>query len=433
MALLVQKYGGTSVGSAERLKNVARRVVAAAEAGNQVCVVVSAMGHTTDELVRLADDVSPRPHPRELDVLLTAGERISMSLLSMAIIDRGRDAISFTGSQAGIVTDTTHGKARIVEVKARRVLEALEAGKIAIVAGYQGVSTEFDITTLGRGGSDTTAVALAAALNADACEICTDVAGVFTADPRVIPEARKLHAVSYEEMLELSASGAGVLMLRSVEYARNYGVVLHVRSSFTDEEGTWITEEDERMERAIISGIAHDTSEAKVSILGVPDQPGVAARVFRPLADAEVNVDMIVQNVSHEGRTDIFFTLPKDELARAHPVLEVVAKEVGAEGVEEDSDIAKVSLVGAGMKTHPGVAVDMFDALADAGINIEIISTSSIRISCVVRASEVDNAVRAIHDRFNLSDEVIAREEHGPNAPKVKPFGSDISREGQQA
>ena len=423
---MVQKYGGTSVGSAERLKNVARRVVTAAEAGNRVCVVVSAMGHTTDELVDLAGQVSPTPHARELDMLLTAGERISMALLSMAIIDMGHDAISFTGSQAGIVTDTTHGKARIVEVKARRVLEALEAGKIAIVAGYQGVSTSFDVTTLGRGGSDTTAVALAAALRADACEICTDVAGIFTADPRLVPEARKLHAVSYEEMLELSASGAGVLMLRAVEYARNYGVVLHVRSSFTDEEGTWITEEDERMERAIISGIAHDTSEAKVTILGVPDQPGIAARVFRPLAQAEVNVDMIVQNASSDGRTDIFFTLPKDELTRIQPVLDHVAKEVGAEGVQTDSDIAKVSLVGAGMKSHPGVAVDMFDALADAGINIEIISTSSIRISCVVRAADVDVAVKSIHDRFHLSEEVVAREDHGPNAPKVQPFGSDI-------
>jgi aspartate kinase len=429
MPLLVQKYGGTSVGSAERLKNVARRIVAAAEAGNKVCVVVSAMGHTTDELVDLAAQVSPHPHARELDMLLTAGERISMALLSMAIIDMGHDAISFTGSQAGIVTDTSHGKARIVEVKARRVLEALDAGKIAIVAGFQGVSTAFDVTTLGRGGSDTTAVALAAALRADACEICTDVAGVFTADPRVVPEARKLHAVSYEEMLELSASGAGVLMLRSVEYARNYGVVLHVRSSFTDDQGTWITEEDERMERAIISGIAHDTSEAKVSILGLPDQPGIAARVFRPLAEEEVNVDMIVQNASADGRTDIFFTLPKEDLPRIRPVLDVVAKEVGAEGVETDSNIAKVSLVGAGMKSHPGVAVDMFDALSEAGINIEIISTSSIRISCVLRAADVETAVRAIHDRFNLSEEVIARAEHGPDAPKHQPFGTDIPEE----
>ena len=429
MPLIVQKYGGTSVGSADRLKNVARRVVAAAEAGNRVCVVVSAMGHSTDELLDLANQISPNPHGRELDMLLTAGERISMALLSMAIIDMGHEAISFTGSQAGIVTDTSHGKARIVEVRARRVLEALDAGKIAIVAGFQGVSTSFDVTTLGRGGSDTTAVALAAALNADACEICTDVAGVFTADPRVVPEARKLHAISYEEMLELAASGAGVLMLRSVEYARNYGVKLHVRSSFTSEEGTWITEEDERMERAIISGIAHDTSEAKVSILGVPDQPGIAVRVFRPLAEESVNVDMIVQNASADGRTDIFFTLPKQDLPRIGPVLDLIAKEVGARGVETDSEIAKVSLVGAGMKSHPGVAVDMFDALSDEGINIEIISTSSIRISCVLRASEVQRAVKAIHDRFNLSEEVLAREDHGDHAPKVQPFGSDIPEE----
>ncbi|HYP22989.1 MAG TPA: aspartate kinase [Actinomycetota bacterium] len=410
MATIVQKYGGTSVGDAHRIKKVAERVVSCAEAGHRVCVVVSAMGHSTDELLDLAAEVSTVPHPRELDMLLTAGERISMALLSMAINEQGRGAISFTGSQAGIVTDTTHGKARILEVKAQRVREALDAGSIAIVAGFQGVSTAFDVTTLGRGGSDTTAVALAAALDADYCEIYTDVAGVFTADPRLVPSARKLHAVSYEEMLELSASGAKVLMLRSVEYARNYQVMLHVRSSFTDDEGTWVREEDERMERAIISGIAHDTSEAKVTILGVPDKPGIAARVFRPLADEGVNVDMIVQNASAEGRTDIFFTLPKDDLVRAEPILKSIEDEVGAEGVTTDPDIAKVSLVGAGMKTHPGVAADMFDALADAGINIEIISTSSIRVSCVIRASEVDRAVKVIHDRFDLSRESLLRE-----------------------
>jgi aspartate kinase len=345
-------------------------------------------------------------------MLLTSGERISMALLSMAIIELGREAVSFTGSQAGIVTDTRHGKARIVDVRAQRVLQALEAGKIAIVAGFQGVSTEFDVTTLGRGGSDTSAVALAAALKADACEIYTDVDGVFTADPRIIPEARKLHAVSYEEMLELSAAGAKVLMLRSVEYARNHGVLIHVRSSFTYEEGTWVREEDERMEQAIISGIAHDTSEAKVTILGVPDQPGVAARVFRPLADDGVNVDMIVQNASHDGRTDIFFTLPKEDLQRAGALLELIAKQVGAVDVTTDPDIAKVSLIGAGMKTHPGVAAAMFDALAEAGINIEIISTSSIRVSCIIRAEEVDRAVRVIHDRFELSKEAVLREKH---------------------
>ena len=416
MALIVQKYGGTSVGDAERIRRVAERVVAAADQGQQVCVVVSAMGHTTDELVSLAAQISSEPHARELDMLLSAGERISMALLSMAIIELGREAVSLTGSQAGIVTDTVHGKAKIVDVRARRVLEALEEGKIVIVAGFQGVSTAFDVTTLGRGGSDTTAVALAAALDADACEIFTDVDGVYTADPRIVPSARKLHAVSYEEMLELSAAGAKVLMLRSVEYARNHGVLIHVRSSFTYNEGTWVREEDERMEQAIISGIAHDTSEAKVTILGVPDQPGVAARVFRPLADEGANVDMIVQNASADGRTDIFFTMPKDDLPVIEPVLKQLVEEVGARGMETDPEIAKVSLVGAGMKTHPGVAAEMFDTLADAGINIEIISTSSIRISCVIRASEVDRAVRAIHDRFELAEDVVLREEHPATA-----------------
>jgi aspartate kinase len=412
MALIVQKYGGTSVGDAERIRRVAERVVAAADAGQQVCVVVSAMGHTTDELVNLASQISAAPHKRELDMLLTAGERISMALLSMAIMELGRDAISFTGSQAGIVTDTSHGKARILDVRARRVLDALEEGRIAIVAGYQGVSTAFDVTTLGRGGSDTTAVALAAALHADVCEIYTDVDGVFTADPRIVPEARKLHAVSYEEMLELSACGAKVLMLRSVEYARNYGVMLHVRSTFSNAEGTWIREEDVRMEKAIISGIAHDTSEAKVTILGVPDRPGVAARVFRPLADNGVNIDMIVQSSSEKGRTDISFTLPKEDLGRSESLLRDAAAAVGADRVDTDSGIGKVSLVGAGMKTHPGVAADMFDALSEAGINMEIISTSSIRISCVVDAADVERAVRVIHDKFELRDEVVAREEH---------------------
>jgi aspartate kinase len=416
MALIVQKYGGTSVGDPERIKRVAERIVAAADAGQRVCVVVSAMGHRTDELVAMAAQISSDPHAREMDMLLSSGERESMALLSMAINELGRDAISFTGSQAGIVTDTVHGKARIVDIRAKRVLEALDLNKIVIVAGFQGVSTTFDVTTLGRGGSDTTAVALAAALGADACEIYTDVKGVYTADPRIVPEARKLHAVSYEEMLELSASGAKVLMLRSVEYARNYGVLIHVRSSFEDEEGTWVRQEDTRMEQAIISGIAHDTSEAKVTVKAVPDQPGVAARVFRPLADGSVNVDMIVQNSSEDGTTDIFFTVPKDDLGRAEPILQKVAAEVGAEGIETDSNIAKISLVGAGMKTHPGVAADMFDALADAGINIEIISTSSIRISCVIAAPEVERAVKAIHDKFELSSEAVLREEHPETA-----------------
>jgi aspartate kinase len=415
MALIVQKYGGTSMADAERIRRVAQRVVKAADAGQKVCVVVSAMGHTTDELISLAQQTSPAPPPREMDMLLTAGERISMSLLAMAIHELGREVVSLTGSQAGIVTDTFHGRARILEVRADRVNTALEAGKIVIVAGFQGVSTEYDVTTLGRGGSDTTAVALAAALGADVCEIFTDVEGVYTADPRIVPGAQKLHAVSYEEMLELSAAGAKVLMLRSVEYARNHDVLIHVRSSFSDEEGTWVREEDVRMEQAIISGIAHDTSEAKVTLMGVPDRPGVAARVFRPLADESINIDMIVQNVSSEGRTDISFTLPKDDLRRAQPILESTASEVGATGVQTDPDIAKVSLVGAGMKTHPGVAADMFDALSEAGVNIEIISTSSIRVSCVVRAPDVERAVKAIHDRFRLSSDVVYREEHPPS------------------
>ena len=412
MALIVQKYGGTSVGDAERIKRVARRIVDSAAAGNQVCVVVSAMGDTTDDLFTLAEQITSTPQGREMDMLLTAGERISMALLSMAIIALGREAVSFTGSQAGIITDTSHGRAHIVEVKARRVKEAIEQGRIAIVAGFQGVSTELDVTTLGRGGSDTTAVALAAALRADVCEIYTDVEGVFTADPRVVAKAKKLHAVSYEEMLELSASGAKVLMLRSVEFARNHGVRIHVRSSFTLDDGTWVTEEDQRMEQAIISGIAHDTSEARVTIYDLPDSPGVAARVFRPLADEGVNVDWIVQNFSGEGRADISFTLPKEDIRRAEPILASIVDNVGAVGVRTDPDIAKVSLIGAGMKTHPGVAASMFDALAEAGINIELISTSSIRVSCVIRAFEVERAVKAIHDKFSLSDEVIYREEH---------------------
>jgi aspartate kinase len=368
------------------------------------------MGDATDELLELAAAVSPARHARELDMLLGAGERISIALLSMAILDLGRDAVSFTGEQAGIVTDTAHGKARILDVRSMRVQDALTAGKIAIVAGFQGVTAEAEATTLGRGGSDTTAVALAAALEADVCEIYTDVEGVYTADPRIVPDARKLAAVSYEEMLELSASGAKVLMLRSVEFARRHGVTVHVRSSLTPAEGTWVRKEEELMEQAIVSGIAHDASEAKVTLLAVPDQPGIAARIFRPLADEGVNVDMIVQNVSAEGHTDLSFTLPKEDLAKADPILALIARAVDAAGVETDEDVAKVSLVGAGMKSDPGVAAGMFEALAEAGINIQIISTSSIRISCVVRASEVERAVRAVHDRFRLSEPAIAPE-----------------------
>ncbi|HEY8703824.1 MAG TPA: aspartate kinase [Gaiellaceae bacterium] len=403
MSVIVQKYGGTSVADPERIKHVAKRVVATAEAGHQVCVVVSAMGAMTDQLLELAAEVSKHSHPREQDMLLTAGERISSALLAMAVIELGHDAVSLTGSQAGIVTDERHGKARIVELRPKRVLEALDAGKIVIVAGFQGVSGTSDITTLGRGGSDTTAVAVAAGLQADVCEIYTDVDGVFTADPRVVPAARKLDAVTYEEMLELAASGAKVLALRSVEYARTHGVAVHVRSSFGEAGGTWIVKEEDVLEQAIISGIASDSSEAKVTILGVPDKPGIAGRVFRPLADAGIHIDMIVQNVSAAGHTDISFTLPQSDLPTAEPVLDVIAKLVNAQGHTVESDIGKVSLIGAGMRSNPGVAADMFEALADAGINIEIISTSSIRISCVVRGAELERAVQVLHERFELS------------------------------
>jgi aspartate kinase len=397
---LVMKFGGTSVGDTEKIKDVARRLVAARSSGQRVIGVLSAMGDTTDELIRLAHEVSPRPHPREYDMLVSVGERISNALCAMVIRDLGHEAVSLTGSQAGIVTDTFHGKAKIVEVRARRLHAELDQGRIVLVAGFQGVSTELEVTTLGRGGSDATAVALASALGG-ACEIYTDVEGVFTADPRMVPDAIKLPRISYEEMLEMAASGARVMMSRSVEIARRYGVPLHVRSAFVDSEGTWIGEEENLMlEKAIVSGVTHDTSEAKVTVLSVPDQPGIAARLFRALADAGVNIDMIVQNVSADGTTDISFTLPKDDLPSAEPILEVLSREIEANGFVYDPNIAKVSLVGAGMKTHPGVAADMFEALAEAGINIEIISTSSIRVSCVVRASEVERAVQAVHERF---------------------------------
>jgi aspartate kinase len=403
---VVMKFGGTSVAGPERLKAVARRIVAAREAGSRVVAVLSAMGDTTDELIDLAHQISPRPHPREMDMLMSVGERISCALAAMAIHDLGHEAISLTGSQAGIVTDTVHGRAKIVDIRATRIHEALDEDKIVLVAGFQGVSTGREITTLGRGGSDTTAVALAAALGAESCEIFTDVEGVYTADPRIVSGALKLPAITYEEMLEMSASGARVMALRSVEFARNHGVRLHVRSTFSETEGTWIQEEDDRMlEKAIISGVTHDVSEAKVTIMGVPDRPGVAARVFRALADAGVNIDMIVQNVSEQGHTDISFTLPEADLHVAEPILDAAAREVGAAGFTQDANIAKVSLIGAGMRSHPGVAADMFEALANEGINIEIISTSSIRISCVVRAEDVERAVRAVHGRFQIVTE----------------------------
>jgi aspartate kinase len=417
VTVIVQKYGGTSVGDAERIRAVAERVVAAKRGGYDPVVVVSAMGDTTDHLTEMAHELTPLPNPRELDLLLTAGERIAMSLLAIAINDAGFPAASYTGSQAGIITDTSHGRAKIIDIKPGRILDAIGNGNIVIVAGFQGVSTAHDVTTLGRGGSDTTAVALAAALGAEFCEIFTDVPGVFTADPRIVSDARKLHAVSYEEMLELAACGARVLQLRSVEYARTHGVRVHVRSSFTDEPGTWVIEEDVRMEQAIISGVAADDTEAKITIEDVPDRPGVAAAIFRALADDGVNVDMIVQNVSHDGRTDVSFTAPKSDRGRLTALMDRVIEEVDAPGYVLDDDIAKVSLVGAGMKSHPGVAAEMFEALRDEGINIEMISTSSIRISCVIRAEAADRAVKAIHAKFEISRGAAERETHAEGTP----------------
>jgi aspartate kinase len=400
--IIVQKYGGTSVGSVERIQAVADRVVAAREAGNDVVVVVSAMGDTTDDLMQMAHLIAPLPDPRELDMLLTAGERIAMSLLGIAINARGCKAASYTGSQAGIMTDTQHGSAKIVEIRPKRIIEALESGVVVVLAGFQGLSmTQYEITTLGRGGSDLTAVAMAGAIGADVCEIYTDVAGVFTADPRVEPKARKVDLISYDEMLELAAAGAKVLQSRSVEYARRYGVKLHVRSSFDDAPGTWVQEVDD-MEGVLISGVALDADEAKVTLGGVPDRPGVAATVFRAIADDGISIDMIVQNVSHAGATDLSFTAPRADVPRVRTVMERVVGEIGAEGFTVDDDIAKVSLVGAGMKTHPGVAADMFDALAEEGINIEMISTSPIRISCVVRRADGERALGLVHHRFEL-------------------------------
>jgi aspartate kinase len=403
--IIVQKYGGTSVGTTERIQHVADRVVQAKEAGLDVIAVVSAMGDSTDDLLAMAHDITAAPEPRELDMLLTAGERIAMSLLAIAINARGCRAASYTGSQAGIITDTQHGKAKIVEIRPKRILEAIGAGNVVIIAGFQGLSSSYEITTLGRGGSDTTAVAMAAAVGAEVCEICTDVGGVYTADPRIEPRSRKIDVVSYEEMLELAAAGAKVLQSRSVEYARRHGVRIHVRSSFEEAAGTWVQEVDqERMEGAMISGVALDADEAKVTLDRVPDRPGVAASVFKAIAAEAINIDMIVQNVSHDGRTDLSFTAPIAERSHLETVLERIVKEIGAERFTLDDRVAKISLVGAGMKTHPGVAADMFDALAAEGINIEMISTSPIRISCVVRKDDGDRALRAVHARFDLAD-----------------------------
>jgi len=408
----VQKYGGSSVADADGIKRVAQRIVATRKAGNSVVVAVSAMGDTTDELVDLANQVTPLPPGRELDMLLTAGERISMALLAMAIANLGLVGRSFTGSQAGVITDSSHGKARIIDVTPGRIRSALDEGAIPIVAGFQGVSQDSkDITTLGRGGTDTTAVALAAALGADVCEIYTDVDGVFTADPRIVREARRIPRISYEEMLEMAACGAKVLMLRCVEYARRYGIPIHVRSSFSNREGTWVTglegQEGEAMEQAIISGVAHDRSEAKITVVGVPDKVGEAARIFRVIASAGINIDMIVQNVSAAatGRTDISFTLPREDGQAAVASLGRLQNEVGFESLLYDDRIGKVSLIGAGMRSHPGVSATFFGALAEAGVNIEMISTSEIRISVVVDENDVPVAVNAAHRAFDLGSD----------------------------
>jgi aspartate kinase len=408
MGLIVQKYGGSSVADAEGMKRVANRIVAAKRDGNQVVVVVSAMGDTTDELIDLAKQITPIPSGRELDMLLTAGERISMALLAMAITNLGHEARSFTGSQAGVITTSAHGRARIIDVTPGRIQEALAEGAIAIVAGFQGISQDTkDVTTLGRGGSDTTAVALAAALEADVCEIYTDVDGIFSADPRVVPNARKLKTVTYEEMLELAASGAKVLHLRCVEYARRYDLPIHVRSSFTTNEGTWVVKDHPQggeMEQAIISGIAHDKSEAKITIVGVPDRTGVAARIFQAIADADINIDMIVQNVSAAatGLTDISFTLPKDEGADATAILQKLQGEVGFASIQYDDQIGKLSLIGAGMRSHPGITATFFGAMSEAGINIEMISTSEIRISIICRQADLERGAKAAHAAFGL-------------------------------
>ncbi len=410
------KFGGTSVADAERLKRAAGRIVEKREAGNRVVAVLSARGHETDRLIADAYEVSPRPDPREMDMLLSTGERVSCALCAMAINDLGHRAISLTGSQAGIVTDTSHTKARILDVRADRIRAALDEDNIVLVAGFQGVSTAKDVTTLGRGGSDTTAVALAAAVQADVCEIYTDVAGVFSADPRLVPEARKLPVVLFDEMLEMAASGAGVLQLRSVEYARNHGVRIHCRSSFDDAPGTVVVSEEETVEQPLITAVTHSTGEARVTLTGVPDTPGIAGRVTTALADANVNVDMIIQNepVTADARAEMSFTIPRDDVHTAQAALAPIADELGM-SIETDEAMGKVSIVGAGMKSHPGVAAKVFTTLGENEINIEMISTSPIRISCVVPGARVPDAVRALHSAFDLSGEGTIKPE--------QPFG----------
>ncbi|UGT52901.1 aspartate kinase [Nocardia asteroides] len=413
MALVVQKYGGSSVATAERIRRVAERIVETKKQGHDVVVVCSAMGDTTDELLDLAEQVAPAPPAREMDMLLTSGERISNALVAMAIHSLGAEARSFTGSQAGVITTGAHGNAKIIDVTPGRLQEALDEGQIVLVAGFQGVSQDSkDVTTLGRGGSDTTAVALAAALKADVCEIYTDVDGIFSADPRIVGDAQKLDKISYEEMLEMAACGSKVLMLRCVEYARRYNVPVHVRSSYTDKIGTTVfgSMEDIPVEQAILTGVAHDRSEAKVTVVALPDEPGYAAKVFRAVADAEINIDMVLQNISKvdTGKTDITFTLPKTDGARAVEMLTKRQDEIGFAQVLYDDHIGKVSLVGAGMKSHPGVTATFCEALANAGVNIDLISTSEIRISVLVRDTELDEAVQVLHQAFDLGGEEAA-------------------------
>ena len=402
MALIVQKYGGTSVADPDRIKAVADNVAITRRRGDDVVVVVSAMGKATDNLISLADSVSTNQSGREMDMLLTTGERQTAALVTMALHERGIEAISFTGSQVGIITDTSHRKAKIVEVKGDRVRDALSSGKVAVIAGFQGVSTDREITTMGRGASDLTASALAQAMSADACEIYTDVTGVFTADPRIVPRARKLQKVHFDEMLEMAGAGSKVLAMRSVEFARNHDVPLHVRSAFTWEQGTWVSNEEPSVEDPIISGVVTDMTEAKVTVLGVPDRPGISAALFEPLAEANVNVDMIVQNTSTEGTTDISFTMPMADLAQAESIVQRVAEEIEATEVTHDDDIAKVSLVGAGMKSSPGIAAKMFRVLADEGVNIQMISTSTIRVSIIIPAGDMERAARSLHTAFGL-------------------------------
>jgi aspartate kinase len=399
---LVQKFGGTSVGSPERIREVADSVARCHRRGDEVVLVVSAMGKETDELLRLAREVSETRPGREMDMLITAGERKAIALVCMALADLGVEAESYTGSQAGFITDTNHTDAKILDVRADRIRAALEAGRVPVVAGAQGVSTRHDVTFLGRGGSDTTAVALAKALDADACELYTDVSGVYTTDPRVVAEARKMHQVSFDELLEMTATGCPKPAMRSVEYARRHGVKLHVRSAFTWEPGTWVTEEDPTMEQAVVAAITHDPSEAKITVSGVPDRPGVAAQLFRALADRSVNVDMIVQNASEQGHTDISFTVPHAEPDTSLAVVGELQAALGSRDVSSDPDIARVSVIGAGMRSNPGIAATMFETLAAHEINIDMISTSAIRISCVVAEPEAERAVQVLHEVFEL-------------------------------